>query len=158
MDLVFWRLDAERHRAIWDSGEGARREGGRWNSPGIPGVYCSVDPATAIVEVAVHKGFRVLDTVPHVLTSARIIDPGAVRIVKPEDVPNPNWLRPGTPSIGQQRFGDALLEGHSFVLIPSAVSTYSWNLLFHPVKAARGYALVGQERFALDPRLHKHWP
>lgn len=152
--LLAWRLDGWQHRDSWDSGEGARLFGGRWNSAGTKVVYCSVDPATAILEVAVHKGFETLDTVAHVLTAARIELPEDVHIVQPEDVPNPNWLRPGTPSTGQQAFGDALLAAHPFVLIPSAVSTYSWNLLFHPGRAAGRYTLVRQERFALDTRLH----
>jgi hypothetical protein len=36
----------------------------------IRAVYCSVDPATAILEVAVH-GFQGLDTVLHMLTAIR---------------------------------------------------------------------------------------
>ncbi|MEA2728512.1 MAG: hypothetical protein QOF70_2987, partial [Acetobacteraceae bacterium] len=58
-----WRLDQQGFAATWDSGEGAYRLGGRWNTKGVRAVYCSVDPATAILEVAVHKGFRALDTV-----------------------------------------------------------------------------------------------
>ena len=62
-ELVAWRLDQTNYRTAWDSGEGAYRVGGRWNSKGVRAVYCSVDPATAILEVAVHKGFKALDTV-----------------------------------------------------------------------------------------------
>lgn len=73
---------------------------------GLRAVYCALDPATAIPEVAVHKGFQALDTVPHAMTAALISDLGGVHIVQPEAVPNPNWLRPGIPSAGQQAFGD----------------------------------------------------
>ncbi len=152
-ELVAWRLDHESFAATWDSGEGAFRAGGRWNSRGVRAVYASLDPATAILEVAVHKGFAVLDTVPHVITAAIIVDPAQIRIVQPEDVPNPNWLRPGIPGAGQQAFGDALLARHAFVLIPSAVSTYSWNIVF-TLSAAGLYRQRSQERFALDTRLH----
>ena len=152
--LVIWRLDQRIRAATWDSGEGAFREGGRWNSNGVRAVYCSIDPATAILEVAVHKGFKVLDTVPHVITAARIPDIAEVHIVKTDDVPNPNWLRPGIPSAGQQAFGDDLLGRHRFVAIPSAVSTHSWNLIFDPHRAAGFYSLDFQEPFALDTRLH----
>jgi RES domain-containing protein len=113
-----------------------------------------MDPSTAILEVAVHKTFRVLDMVPHILTSLRIEDPGKVHVVEPGDVPNPNWLRPGIPGAGQQSFGDGLLNDHLFVLIPSAVSTHSWNLIFDPLKARNEYSLQLQEPFALDTRLH----
>lgn len=153
-DLVAWRLDQAVHAPSWDSGEGAYRVGGRWNSAGLRAVYCALDPATAILEVAVHKGFQALDTVPHAMTAALISDLGGVHIVQPEAVPNPNWLRPGIPSAGQQAFGDELLRQHRFVVIPSAVSTYSWNLIFQPGPAAGAYAIKAQERFALDTRLH----
>ena len=152
--LVAWRLDDGKFASTWDSGEGARLFGGRWNSRGRKIVYCSVDPATAILEVAVHKGFKALDTVPHVLTSALINEPASVHVVLPGAVPNSNWLRPGIPSAGQQAFGDALLVAHPFILIPSAVSTHSWNLNFDFDVAKALYSMRSQEDFALDPRLH----
>jgi RES domain-containing protein len=153
-ELVAWRLDVATFATSWDSGEGAYRVGGRWNGPGVRAVYCSVDPATAILEVAVHKGFRTLDTVAHVLTAAAIAEPAQVFVVQPDDIPNPNWLRPGIPSAGQQAFGNDLLAQHGLVLVPSAVSTHSWNLIFDPGRGVGMYALRSQERFALDPRLH----
>jgi RES domain-containing protein len=106
----------------------------------------------------VHKGFKVLDTEPHVLTSLIITDPGSVHVVQPADVPNPNWLIPGIPSAGQQQFGDRMLADHRFVVIPSVVSRYSWNLVFVAAKAAGAYDLRAQERFALDTRLHPARP
>ncbi|WP_439364836.1 RES family NAD+ phosphorylase [Bradyrhizobium sp. DASA03005] len=152
-ELVAWRLDQSKYAATWDGGEGAFLVGGRWNSKGVRAVYCSIDPATAILEVAVHKGFRALDMVSHVMTSATI-DPAGVFVVEPGTVPNPNWLRPGIPSAGQQAFGDELLARHSFVVIPSVVSTASWNLIFIAANAAGAYKLQSQDPFALDTRLH----
>src|SRR5205814_3831341 len=93
-ELVAWRLDRAVFAASWDDGEGAFRAGGRWNSRGARTVYTSLDPATAILEVAVQTGFAALDTVAHVLTAAMVLDPSAIHIIQPEDVPNPNLLRP----------------------------------------------------------------
>jgi RES domain-containing protein len=152
--LVVWRLDQRIHAATWDSGEGAFRMGARWNSKGVRAVYCALDPATAILEIAVHKSFKTLDTMPFVLTAARILELEEIYVVKRDAVPNPNWLQPGIPSAGQQAFGDELLRNHRFVAIPSAVSTHSWNLIFDPLKAAGFYTLDFQEPFALDTRLH----
>ena len=152
--LVAWRLDEKKFGATWDSGEGARLYGGRWNSRDRRIVYCSIDPATAILEVAVHKGFKALDMVAHVLTSVLITEPASVHVVLPNVVPNANWLRPGLPSAGQQAFGDGLLSAHPFVLIPSAVSTHSWNLIFDFDVAKTFYSIQSQEDFALDTRLH----
>lgn len=153
-ELTAWRLDEARFAPTWDSGEGAFRAGGRWNERGTRVVYASLDPSTAILEVAVHKGFPALDTVAHVLTGFAIPDHTDVQIVMPADVPNPNWLRPGLPSAGQQAFGNALLARHAFAAIPSAVSNRSWNLIFDPGKAAGRYVSKVQELFALDTRLH----
>jgi RES domain-containing protein len=153
-DLVAWRLDDARFASTWHGGEGAYRFGGRWSSRGVRAVYCSIDPATTILEVAVHKGFDTLDAVAHVLTSLTVTDPSLVHVVDTGTIPNPNWLHPGNPSAGQQAFGDALLAQHKFVLLPSAVSTHSWNLIFVASTAAGAYALRSQERFALDTRLH----
>jgi len=153
-DLVFWRLDQAKFGPSWDSGEGGYLAGGRWNSRGVRAVYAALDPATAILEVAVHKTFEALDAVPHVLTSARIADAERVRVVDAAEVPNPNWLRPGAVGAGQQAFGNAMLRAHPFVLVPSVVSTHSWNVVFDPAAAEGLYGSVAQERFALDPRLH----
>jgi RES domain-containing protein len=153
-EFVFWRLDQARFAPAWDSGEGSYLAGGRWNARGTRAVYAALDPATAILEVAVHKTFRALDTVAHVLSSARITDPARVHVVNRADVPNPNWLRPGVVSAGQQAYGDTLLKAHAFVLIPSVVSTHSWNVIFDPAQARGLYDSAHQERFALDPRLH----
>lgn len=157
-ELVAWRLDLDRYAPTWDSGEGAYQVGGRWNSKGVRAVYCSFDPSTAILEVAVHKGFKTLDTVAHVLTAATITDVSDVHVVQPASVPNPAWLRPGIPSAGQQAFGDDLLRRHRFVAIPSAVSPHSWNVIFDAGVAAGAYVLKFQEPFALDTRLHPPQP
>jgi RES domain-containing protein len=149
-----WRLDQANYAATWDSGEGAFRYGGRWNSKGVRAVYCSLDPATAILEVAVHKGFKALDTVPHILTKAAIADPSEIHVVESESLPNRNWLRPCVPSAGQQAFGDALLAQHKYILIPSAVSKYSWNLIFDSDAVRGAFGEVEQEPFDLDTRLH----
>ena len=49
---------------------------------------------------------------------------------------------------------DDLLANHKFVVIPSAVSTSSWNLIFVAANAAGAYSVLAQEPFALDTRLH----
>lgn len=69
------------------------------------------------------------------------------------DIPNPHWLSPCAPNSNQQRFGDALLAAHRFVLIPSAVSRHSWNLILEGAGSTNGFDEINQERFALDPSL-----
>lgn len=152
--LVAWRLDSQTHAPNWNSGIGAERQGGRWNPRGMKAVYCSLDPATCILEAAVHRGFDVLDTQPHTLTRFAVAPGAAVHVVQPEDIPNPAWLHGGIPSAGQQRFGAELLGRHAFIAFPSAVSKRSWNLVFAPELASGHYALEQQERLVVDTRLN----
>ena len=156
--LVAWRIDAERFGTTWDSGIGAELMGGRWNPKGLKTVYCSIDPSTSLVESAVHRGFKVLDSSPHVMTSFEILEPKSVRVVIPGDIPNPAWLHGGTPTTHQQAWGATLLGANGFVLFPSAVSKFSWNLVFEP-KVARGkYKLRSQERLVVDTRFSPPTP
>jgi RES domain-containing protein len=153
--LTAWRLTQSIYAKSWDDGEGAYLVGGRWNSKGVRAVYCSLDPATATLELAVHTGFAALDMVPHTMTMFEILKAVDIHVVQETAIPNRNWLTPSTPSGGQQAFGDALLKAHKFVAIPSAVSHGSWNLLFTPTQAAGAYMLKSQQPYALDPRLHQ---
>jgi RES domain-containing protein len=148
-----WRLETAKYAHEWHKAEGAFRFGGRWNSAGTRVLYASLDPATTILEAAVHKGFNALDAVPHALLGISIADAGGAHVVRPEDVPNPNWLRPGAVSTNQQAFADALLARHAIVLIPSVVSAHSWNVLIDAVALAGRLTKIVEERFALDPRL-----
>ena len=56
MTLTAWRIIKARHAANAFDGEGARIEGGRWNSPGTPMVYTSESAALAALELLVHLG------------------------------------------------------------------------------------------------------
>ena len=152
--LVTWRLETTRHFATWQTAEGAFLFGGRWSSPNKRVLYTSLDPSTAILEVAVHKGLNTLDAVAHTLIQIEILSPKRVFKVDPASVPNPNWLRPGAVSKAQQLFGDALFNAHPLVLIPSVVSTHSGNLLIDVDAAAGQFKLKSREAFALDPRLN----
>jgi RES domain-containing protein len=152
--VALWRLDDKVFARTWDSGDGPRRKGGRWSPVGMTVVYCSLDPGTAILEVAVHKGFRTLNLVPHALSQANLSAAWiGVRVVQPHEVPNRLWLYPCAFSHAQQAFGQKLLSAHDFIAIPSAVSRQSWNLIFDPSRAKGKYALQLQEDLDLDPRL-----
>jgi len=157
-DLIAWRLDRDIYAPDWDSGQGSYKAGGRWSSKGVRAVDCAMDPSTAILEVAVHKGFDTLDRVRHVMTSMVIAGPADIHVINEADIPDKNWLRPVTPTPAQQAFGDGLLAAHKFVLIPSAVSHKSWNLIFLKDNAKGAYALRTQEPFVLDGRLNPASP
>lgn len=152
--LDVWRLDAARHAGTWDQGEGAFQVGGRWTPKGRRVIYCGLEPSTTILEVAVHKSFRVLDTVAHKLIRIEISQPDLVHQLDLSTIPNKAWLQSGTVSAGQQAFGSALLDLHPFLLVPSVVSTHSWNLVIDVASAQGMFALKSVEDFSLDTRLH----
>ena len=69
----------------------------------------------------------------------------------------PDWASPSLEAMFGDRFEvevNALLACHPFVIIPSAVSSHSWNVIFTAAAATGAYELRSQERFALDTRLH----
>jgi RES domain-containing protein len=151
--LQFWRLVNARHVDTWDSGEGAFRVSGRWNKAGTRLLYGSLDPATAILEVAVHSGFSALDAVPHMLVCARIVHPALVKVLLPHSFPNPAWLRPGSYSPNQVAFVQQAMESHPMLVVPSAVSPHSWNLLIDVDRTKGEIERVSVEVFSLDTRL-----
>ncbi len=155
--LSAWRIDRQKHATTWDTGIGASMAGGRWNHVGRTVVYASADPATAILEVAVHVGFPVLDANPYVITNFEITDHSGIHVVQPDDIPNPNWLRAGPATPQQRDYAHSLLDAHAFVALPSAVSQPSWNIIFDPMSphfsSGTGWVLKKQQRFSLDTRL-----
>jgi RES domain-containing protein len=52
--MQLWRLVKTRYAAAAFDGEGARVNGGRWNSPGTRVAYASANSALAVLEVLVH--------------------------------------------------------------------------------------------------------
>ena len=54
MTVTIWRLVKARHAGRAIDGEGARRYGGRWNSPGTRMVYASESRALAALELLVY--------------------------------------------------------------------------------------------------------
>ncbi|MEO1309127.1 MAG: RES domain-containing protein [Pseudomonadota bacterium] len=149
------RLDRQKYAEDWEAGEGAFQVGGRWNPIGVRAIYCALDPATAILEVAVHKGFAVLDAQPHIMTSFTVADPSRITVVRVEDLPDPTWLDPYSQSPERRAWGKDKLRQHRMLVMPSAVSRLSWNLIVNP-PLEPGWCLdVVQEPFVLDPRLNE---
>ena len=77
-----------------------------------------------------------------------------MQVVPPEALPNPAWLHGGTPSAGQQRFGSGWLATPGVLVIASAVSRHSWNLVFSPEAAGARVRLLQQQRLVVDTRLN----
>lgn len=137
--LVVWRVDALVHRLRWDSGIRADRAGGHWNPKGMRAVYCSFDPATTVLEVAVHKGFDVLDSVAHVITCGR-----AQR----------GLAACGHPQRGSAELGRGSSGAPSVCGLSQRGFEAELDLAFCPTVAAGHYTLRQQDRLGIDGRLN----
>ena len=108
-------------------GDGARRIGGRWNSPGRPVVYTAQSIALAVLENLVHVSRQDYPT-GHVVVAATI--PEHVLILD-----HARFLSKAVPEENRQReAGDTWLKSReSAVLrVPSAVVVGEWNYLIDP--------------------------
>ncbi|KAA5805533.1 RES domain-containing protein [Alkalicaulis satelles] len=153
LGLHVWRLDKAVHAPTWHSGAGSALAGGRWNSTGRRVIYASLDPATAILEVAAHKTFPVLGALPHTLTRARLKPGLSIRVADEASWPDPDWLKPGIPVPARQAFGDRVLADHHVLIAPSAVSRHSWNAVIRAGDPQELFEDIAQEAFSPDRRL-----
>jgi RES domain-containing protein len=139
--VLAWRLAQEPYADL--SGEGARRYGGRWNTPGRPLVYMAEAAAVAVLEVRVH-----LDLPPELLPDDYVlvtIDLADLSIETLDAMPD-----------APRAFGDIWLEQlrSPILYVPPAIVPESRNLLLNTAHPDAGRArIVGKRRFAFDRRL-----
>lgn len=145
-----YRITLARHAESALSGEGARRFGGRWNSPGRPAVYAAGSRALAALEILVHARSAALSS-EWVLVSVEIPDP---LVAEPYQLP-PDWRAlPSAPTA--RRMGDAWLRsGDAPVLrLPSAILPAEPVFLLNPLHPKTRQLRRGEpEPFHFDPRL-----
>lgn len=149
--MLVWRIAREVYQAL--DGEGARLNGGRWNSEGVAVVYASTTLALAALEYLVHVD---PEDVPGDLV--------AMRIEVPDDLPGdriaasdlPEDWNAGPDHPACARSGDAWAKEARAVLlrVPSAIVPEEENVLINPRHRDAGRIVVGHVRpFAFDPRL-----
>ena len=144
--LTGWRLT----RRPWAdlSGEGARRHGGRWNSPGRAVVYLSEDAALPVLEVLVH-----LDLPPDLLPLDYVLMHVDLSPLAPTVEAGPI----DTLDMADSRaWGDRwIAEARTPLLrVPSVLVPESTNLVLNVSHAlAEGLAVPASRPFAFDPRL-----
>jgi RES domain-containing protein len=139
--VLAWRLCREPYADL--SGDGARRYGGRWNSPGRPLVYAAATAALTVLEVRVH-----LDLPPDLLPEDSML----LTIDLDDLVTETITELPADP----RAFGDAWLAAvrTPVLCVPSTIVPESPNLLLNPRHPAAGAARIsGQRRFTFDRRL-----
>ncbi len=125
------------------AGEGARRFGGRWNSPGRPLIYTAETAALAVLEVRVH-----LDLAWDVLPDDYVLATIDLPTITAEELVNlpPDTIATGDAWLASQR--SALLK------VPSVIVPESFNILINPLHpdAAR-ISIAAVRPFSFDERL-----
>lgn len=148
--MRLWRIASGRHDPL--DGEGARRVGGRWNSPGRPVVYASAHASLAVLEKLVWVD---PEDVPDdlLLFEIEIPDDAPLATVEVDRLPD-DWAEAGSPaciSVGDRWLaaGDALA-----LVVPSAVLREERNVLLDPRHPDAARVRVVESRpFAFDLRL-----
>lgn len=125
-----WRLTKTKHLQDAFDGEGPRRYGGRWSSPGRRVVYVSESLALAVLEVLVHVQDAAI--LPAYSTIRVTFDDALVISVNPSSLPK-TWRQSPSPPEAQA-IGDAWVDaGSSAILeLPSAVVEREHNYLINP--------------------------
>ncbi len=146
-----WRIVAGHRAENPFDGEGARRNGGRWNRPGTPVVYTAGSRALAALEMLVHLDratplrFLLIEVSipPHLV--------GRLSRLPPVAALRSPAIQPATRDAGEAW----LAAGKSPVLeIPSAIIPEEPNYLLNPLHPR--FAEIGTgtpHPFAFDPRL-----
>ena len=141
--MRLWRLARAPFADL--SGGGARRFGGRWNSPGRALVYTTAEAALTVLEVRVH-----LDLPPELLPDDYVL----------LTLEEPDALLEQGPSLTEPQacrvFGDQwLIEQRSALLqVPSVIVPESANVLLNPAHPdALAVQMIHQRPFSFDARL-----
>jgi len=147
-----WRIVQEKWVEQAFDGEGARRFGGRWNSPGTPLIYASGSRALAVLEILVH--LQIGAQRPLLQTFPIEMDEGLVEHLPAHALPV-GWNSPAVPRATQD-LGDQWARGHSapVLRVPSVFIPEESNFLINPLHPEFKRLRMGKPiPFTLDPRL-----
>jgi RES domain-containing protein len=149
--VLTWRITRSLHTAL--DGEGARRFGGRWNSPGVAVVFTSTHLSLAALEYLVHID---IDEVPDDLVAlgVEIPDDAGEHRLTPSDLPA-TW-QDMLYSAECRAIGDPWAQDRQSLLlrVPSVIIPEEDNLLINPAHPdAEAVRVVSERSFSYDPRL-----
>jgi len=147
--MPLWRVS---NHANLD-GIGGQLASGRWHTRGRPVVYCSLDPATALLETLVHMEIDAEDK-PERFQVLKIEgrEPLMRDRVKIDGLP-PDWA---TEIGSTQAIGDAWLASSRTLLleVPSVLVPEAWNVLVNPLHPeARRLKIAAIYQHPFDARL-----
>ena len=158
-----YRLIAPRWVDTAFSGEGARKYGGRWNSPGLPMVYLGGSRAITALEMLVHLTSPMSRSKLFTLMEVKI--PKELISDYPADILPDGW-RDHPPGPLTMEIGDDWLKaggangtsggtGQLALRVPSVIIPEETNILLNPLHPKFSKIEVSTpQNFSFDPRLH----
>ena len=133
-------------------GRGAERYGGRWNSPGLPAIYCASHLSLAVLEYFVHlpPEMRRRDSLPRMTAGELRLDGDSVETVGDDDLDRLDdlaWCR--------SRGDDWLERGEALALaVPSVIVPQELNVILNPRHGDIGrVSVISVARYRFDPRM-----
>ncbi len=157
--MLLYRITKKKY-VLDTSGEGARRVGGRWNSPGQPMLYTADSVALAALEYLVH--IRQMNVLPENVVVAAVEISDDLILTPPIDQLPSDWM--DSPyGHGGRHFGDSwLAEKKSLaVRVPSVMLPVGegWNYLINPAHPEIHPANISERApFTFDARLFPQVP
>jgi RES domain-containing protein len=125
--VILWRVS---NYATLD-GVGGLYVSGRWHTKGHPVVYCTLNPATALLEILVHMEIDAEDR-PERFQMLKIEGPDTLSVeeIKPGALPS-NWIE---DLAFTQNLGDGWLSeaGSLLLKVPSVLVPETWNVVVNP--------------------------
>jgi RES domain-containing protein len=156
--MVLWRIAVTKYVSDL-SGTGAKMAGGRWNSKGVPVVYCGGSQALCALESLVH--FEPAIAPPLSVITLEVPDASFASrsLIAVGQLPS-NWRDFPAP-MKLQSLGDAWAKGGGSLIlqVPSAVIPAEPNYLLNVGHPEMAQVKIGLPKpFAFDPRLFKSKP
>ncbi len=148
--MIMYRASAEKYAEDL-SGEGARLHGGRWNSPGIAGLYTSEYISLCILEIIVRVSKHTLPVDYELITleiANELISEIQLKKLKPD------WANHFQYT---QWIGDEFLKSNQLLVlkVPSAVVPQEHNFLINPNhKDFKKLRRISSEALELDKRFY----
>jgi len=151
VSITAWRITKRQHAKTAFSGSGARKYGGRWNSPGTSIVYTAETQSLAVLEMLVH--LEQPDLLQRYVLIGVGIDEALIEKLDRSRLPR-HWR--GAPAVESRAIGDEWAANQTSVAlrVPSALVPAENNLLLNPAHADFEKLVIGDPvSFAFDQRL-----
>ena len=128
--IEVWRLVKAKFADRAFDGEGARLYGGRWNSRGVPVIYCSSTTSLAVLEV--FANVQRADLLATYVVISCSFDASLVSPISPRQLPE-NWSQTPAPAELAVIGDEWIRSARSAVLaVPSAIIEHEKNYLINP--------------------------